>query len=87
MLSSLKILSVYLHQEHEILLSTGINLIQKANQFSLEIEIIKHHTSHATDRLCPIPGLISAARKYEDFHPALDARVKLLDKKLVGRWN
>ena len=32
-------------------------------------------------------GLISAARQYEDFHRALDARVKLLDEKLVGRWN
>ena len=48
---------------------------------SIEREIIKHLTSHATDRFRPMSGLISAARQYEYFHRALDARVKLLDGK------
>ena len=53
--------------------------------FRLEREIITHLTSHATDRFRPISGLISAAGQYENFHPALDARVKLLGERLEGR--
>ena len=64
-----------------------IHFIQEVQLICIEREIIKHLASHATDRFRPMSGLISAARQYEDFHRELDARVKLLDEKLVGRWN
>ena len=62
-------------------------LLIQGRRIDIERETIKHLTSHATDRFRPVSRLISAARQYEDFHVALDTRVKILDEKLAGRWN